>query len=145
MRVFVIHDEEGNVVSVGQFEELHEAIDRPFQVTNPKHAVVELDKEDEGFKAIAADRTEGKKKGLLKAHTEFVVENRKTGGKGLTKKMTRPPVAVDPTPNPGPVGPAPPGKQPLPKAPAPPAPAPPKGGTPGETPPTRPVPEAEEM
>jgi hypothetical protein len=123
MRVFIIYDDLGNVVSASQFEELHEGLGQPFHLDNPKHSIVELDSDDEGFKAVAADRSQNKKNGLLKVHSDFKVENKKGGGKGLIKKAGRTPV-VDTTPAPGPA----PG----------PAPVPPKKPAPGETPPTRP-------
>lgn len=141
MRVFVIHDEEGNIVSVAQFEELSEEVDRPFHVANAKHGVVELDKDDEGFKAVVADRTEGKKKGLLKVHSDFTVEAKRGGGKGLVKKEGRP-IIHPPDKSPAP-GPAPPDREPRPvpndKTPTDPK-RPPivvKKEEPGTTPPTR--------
>jgi hypothetical protein len=125
MRVFIVYDELGNVVSAGQFEELHEAIDQPFQVVNPKHKVVELDSNDENFKALAADKTPGRKKELLKVHNDLRVDLK---SRKLLKKE-----ALDVTP--APTEPKPPPTDPKPPT----TPKPPVGkpNQPGETPPTR--------
>ena len=121
MRVFVVSDEEGNIVSVGQVEEMSEGVDRPVHVGNPKHSVVELERDDEAFKAVATDRSEDKKKGLLKVHSEYSVETKRGGGKGLVKKEGRP--IIDKSPSPGP---APPDRTPQPAPDRTPAPADPK-------------------
>lgn len=89
MRVFILHDDEGNVLSVSEFEELHEGTEQPYQVSNPKHGVVELLPGDENYRAIVADKSPGKKKGLLKVHSEVEVD-KKT--KKVIKKDERVPI-----------------------------------------------------
>jgi hypothetical protein len=127
MRVFIVYDELGNLVSAGQFEEMHEGIEQPFHLDNPKHAVVELDSDDENFKALAADKTPGRKKGLLKIHSEYKVDKK-------SKRLLRKDAAEAPVDKP-PVTP-----KPLPQQPQPTPKPPPVGknpNQPGETPPTK--------
>lgn len=136
MRVFILHDEEGKVLSVGQFDEIHEGTEQPYQAANPKHGVVELLPGDEGFRELATDRSPGKKKGLLKLHSEIEVD-KKT--KKILKKDERIPVIdKDPITRPAPEKEPP--TRPLPDDKTPTDPKRPpilKQEEPGKTPPTR--------
>ncbi|HEX8355365.1 MAG TPA: hypothetical protein VF611_20835 [Pyrinomonadaceae bacterium] len=140
MRVFIIHDDEGNVVSVGQFEELQAEVAQPFHVSDPKHSVIELDRDDENFKALAADKSPGRKEKLLKLHSESMVDKK---SKKLLKKTGRP----TPKPDPPPIIKAPPNAPTEPNKPPPDPKRPPVENKtePGETPPTQVPSEPTEM
>lgn len=152
MRVFILHDEEGNVLSVAQVEEMYEEIEQPFQIASPKHGVIELDRDDDNFKALAADKSSGKKKGLLKIHAETEVD--KKSKKLLKKERGSIPAPTRPVSDDVPTRPTPDDKPPTPrphipkpdfpkeeepeKPPADPKrPGIPKPTDPGKTPPTR--------
>lgn len=92
MRVFIVYDENGEVISVTQAEVVPEDADSPFHLDNPKHSVVELDPEDEIVKKLRADKTP-EKKAALGLHGNYRVNPK---DKKLRKAAAAPAADDDP-------------------------------------------------
>ena len=45
-RVFVQHDDKGNILSTAVVEEMHEELDHPFLLSDPAHSALEVDADD---------------------------------------------------------------------------------------------------
>jgi hypothetical protein len=64
MRVFIMYDEDGEILSVSQVEAMPEGVEHPFHLDNPKHSVVELEPDDEIVKKLHADNSPEQKVAL---------------------------------------------------------------------------------
>jgi len=45
-RVFIQHDDKGNILSTAVVEEMHEELDHPYVLSDPGHSAIELDADD---------------------------------------------------------------------------------------------------
>jgi hypothetical protein len=106
MRVFILYDEEGQVLSVSQVEVIPEGFEHPYHLDDPGHKVVELEPDDEVAKLLHADKSP-EQHFALSLHSEYRFDKktkrlRKASELAAEVEAQRPAVSDSPKPKPKP-------------------------------------------
>ncbi len=73
MRVFILYDENGEIVATSVSETLPEGAESPFRVGKSKHGVIELDENDPLAKKIREDKS-ANRSAAHSLHADFAVD-----------------------------------------------------------------------